>query len=76
MDLKMEEIPAICREIITMSTELSLIPSKEDRGGYKVHPEPAPRLIIDLNSNSTNLYGISQKAKLFSRGKIKSGVIK
>lgn len=43
------------------------------RGGYTVHPVPAPASTMDDASNSRNDGGRSQKLILFIRGKAMSG---
>jgi len=46
------------------------------KGGYIVHPNPAPILIIDDITSKKNEHGNNQKLKLFNRGKIISGIFK
>lgn len=48
MEPKIEETPEMCNAKITQSTELSKWPTVEDRGGYRVHPVPAPDSIKKL----------------------------
>lgn len=43
------------------------------RGGYTVHPVPAPASTIDDAISSRNEGGINQKLMLFIRGKAMSG---
>jgi len=45
---KIEEIPAICKEKIVKSTAGPLCAKYLDRGGYTVHPVPAPCSVIVL----------------------------
>jgi paraquat-inducible protein B len=77
IELKIEETPAKCKEKIKKSTVKLLKPSSLLKGGYKVHPVPGPKkLKKTLNKIKINLKGINQKENLFSRGKIKSGIIR
>merc|ERR1712243_29840 len=69
---KILAIPAMCREKILRSTEAPTCPD-EDKGGYTVHPVPAPPSskpdkIIKIKAGGNN-----QKLKLFRRGKAISG---
>jgi hypothetical protein len=45
----------------------------DDRGGYTVHPVPAPASVRLLDSKRIRDGGNSQKLKLFIRGKAISG---
>jgi len=64
-----EEAPAKCRLKIARSTEIPLWNLPPDRGGYTVHPVPAPvSAIADIN-NRIKAGGNNQKDRLFSRGK-------
>jgi hypothetical protein len=68
IDPKMEEIPAICKEKIPISTDMLLCPVKEAKGGYTVQPVPIPVLVI-LEINKNKREGINnQNLKLFKRG--------
>lgn len=68
-----EEIPAKCKEKITISTDLPAWNSIRDKGGYTVHPVPAPLSIKDLNSISIIEGSKNQNLRLFIRGKDISG---
>lgn len=70
---KIEEIPAKCREKIVRSTAGPLWAKYEDRGGYTVHPVPAPCSDRDLLKINKKDGGNSQNLKLFIRGKAMSG---
>lgn len=63
-----EETPAKCKEKIIKSTEWLGCPNQEDKGGYRVHPVPAPVPINidDINNNMAG--GSNQNPKLFNRG--------
>lgn len=69
-----EETPARCIEKITKSTAPPEWYSIEDRGGYIVHPVPAPCSIKADKRSSIKAGGRSQKLILFNRGKAISGV--
>jgi hypothetical protein len=68
-----EEAPAKCKLNIAKSTAPPECASIEDRGGYTVHPVPAPTSTIEDNSNSKKEGGNNQKLKLFNLGKAISG---
>jgi len=70
---KIEEAPAICNEKIVISTLGPLCAKYLERGGYTVHPVPAPLSVIDLVNNNNNDGGNNQNLKLFIRGKAISG---
>lgn len=70
---KIEDIPARCREKITRSTDTDPWETGPDRGGYTVHPVPAPPSIILDTSRRMNEGGSNQKLILFIRGKLMSG---
>jgi hypothetical protein len=70
---KIEEIPAKCREKIAKSTEAPAWAIPEDRGGYTVHPVPAPFSTIELDKRRVKEGGKSQNLMLFIRGKAISG---
>lgn len=66
-----EDTPAKCKLKITKSTELFKWPVVA-KGGYKVHPVPAPWSNKDKHNNK-NAEGNNQKLTLFNRGKAISG---
>lgn len=66
---KIEDIPDRCKLNIAKSTEAPECDCIPDRGGYTVHPVPAPFSTSALTSNNTNEGGSNQKLMLFSRGK-------
>lgn len=68
-----EEIPAKCREKIAKSTEAPLCLSTLLRGGYTVHPVPAPLSTALLRSRENSAGMRNQKLILFIRGKAISG---
>ena len=70
---KIEEIPAKWREKIARSTEAPVWAMLLDRGGYTVHPVPAPDSTAAEESNKIRAGGSSQKLMLFRRGKAISG---
>jgi len=70
-----EEIPAKCKEKITISMAPLLCPILFDKGGYKVHPVPPPPSIILDTKIHINDIGSSQKDKLFMRGNDISGAL-
>lgn len=71
---KREEIPAKCKDKILKSTEILLLPNKEERDGYKVQPVPTPLPInVDIN-NKNKEGGNNQKLILFSLGNAVSNV--
>jgi len=70
---KIEEIPAKCNEKIAKSTDGPLWASTDDKGGYTVHPVPAPASTNDEVTNLNNAGGINQNEMLFNRGKAMSG---
>jgi len=70
---KIEEIPAKCKEKIVISTALLLWNIWFDKGGYTVHPVPAPTLVNDDIIKSEIEGGKSQNLMLFIRGKAISG---
>jgi hypothetical protein len=64
-----EEIPARCKLKIAKSTAGVECAKTPDKGGYTVHPVPAPPSTkLDISSND-NAGGNNQKLKLFNRGK-------
>jgi len=68
-----DETPAMCNDIIAISTEGSFWPTNLERGGYTVHPVPTPWFVKDLESNKNSEGGSSQNLRLFKRGKAMSG---
>ena len=70
---KIEEIPAKWREKIAKSTEDPPWAILDERGGYTVHPVPAPFSTILLEIKRTKEGGSSQNLILFIRGKAISG---
>ena len=65
----MEKIPPKWREKIIISTDISLWYSKDERGGYTVHPVPAPPEKKE-DPKRKNIAGkIIQSLKLLRRGK-------
>lgn len=70
---KIEEIPAKCNEKMAKSTEAPAWEILAERGGYTVHPVPAPfstRLLINRRESEG---GSIQKLMLFIRGNAMSG---
>ena len=61
-------IPAKCKANIARSTLGPLWLCIPDKGGYKVHPVPAPFSITLANINNTKLGGSNQKLMLFNLG--------
>jgi hypothetical protein len=70
---KIDEAPARCREKIAISTEGPAWARFLDRGGYTVHPVPAPFSTAADATNRINEGGSSQNLRLFIRGKAMSG---
>jgi len=70
---KIDEIPARCKLKIVKSTEAPECPNEDERGGYTVHPVPAPLSIRDPDNNNIRDGGRSQNLMLFIRGKAMSG---
>lgn len=66
---KIDLTPAKCREKIAKSTDLPACAILLDRGGYTVHPVPAPLSTRELDSNNTNAGTKNQNLMLFIRGK-------
>lgn len=69
MDPAIELTPAKCKLKITMSTLLLECPTNLLKGGYTVHPVPAPVPIKKDPNIKVPLKGNSQNLKLFKRGK-------
>lgn len=70
---KIEEIPAICNLKIAKSTDAPPWAIFEERGGYTVHPVPAPLSTILLINNKDKDGGNIQNLMLFIRGNAISG---
>jgi len=66
-------IPERCKAKIAKSTLGPLWLCIPDKGGYSVHPVPAPFSIVLAKRNNTKLGGSNQKLMLFSLGKAISG---
>jgi hypothetical protein len=66
-------IPDKCKAKIAKSTLGPLWLCIPDKGGYNVHPVPAPFSIVAANKNKIKLGGNNQKLILFSLGKAMSG---
>jgi len=73
LDPKIEEIPAKCKLNIAKSTAPPEWYSIDDKGGYTVHPVPAPPSTIEDATNNINAGGNNQKLILFILGKLISG---
>jgi hypothetical protein len=69
---KIELTPARCKEKIAKSTDLPACAIFLERGGYTVHPVPAPLSTRDLESSMTNAGIKNQNLMLFIRGKAMS----
>lgn len=70
---RIELIPAKWREKIVKSTDAPVWAIPLERGGYTVHPVPAPVFTILLEINNINEGGKNQNLILFNRGKAISG---
>lgn len=70
---KMEDAPARWREKIARSTDGPAWAMLEARGGYTVHPVPAPFSTAAEETNSRSEGGSSQNLILFRRGNAISG---
>lgn len=70
---RIDEIPARCRLKIARSTDAPLWAVFDDKGGYTVHPVPAPLSTILLVNSNVREGGRSQNLILFIRGKAMSG---
>ena len=68
-----EDTPAKCKLKIAKSTAPPLCASILDKGGYTVHPVPAPTSTKEERSNNKKLGGSNQKLRLFNLGKAISG---
>ena len=70
---RIEETPARWREKMVKSTEAPACAKFPDKGGYTVHPVPAPASTPEEASRRRNEGGRSQKLMLFIRGNAISG---
>jgi len=70
---KMEDIPARCRLKIVRSTDAPAWDRLAERGGYTVHPVPAPDSVKPPLKRRVREGGSSQKLRLFIRGNAMSG---
>lgn len=70
---RIEEIPARWSEKIVRSTDAPAWARLPDRGGYTVHPVPAPASTPEEAKSRRNEGGSSQKLILFIRGNAISG---
>lgn len=70
---KIEDTPARWREKIVKSTDVPAWARFPAKGGYTVHPVPAPASTMEDAKRSRNDGGSSQKLMLFIRGNAISG---
>ena len=70
---RIDETPAKCSEKIVRSTDAPAWARFPARGGYTVHPVPAPASTPEEASSNRNDGGRSQKLILFIRGNAMSG---
>ena len=70
---KIDETPARCREKIVRSTDAPACARFPARGGYTVHPVPAPASTMEEAKSRRKEGGRSQKLMLFIRGNAMSG---
>ena len=70
---RIEETPAKCREKMVKSTDAPAWARLPARGGYTVHPVPAPASTPEEARSRRNEGGKSQKLMLFIRGNAMSG---
>lgn len=70
---RMEDTPARCREKMARSTDAPACAIPLARGGYTVHPVPAPLSTVLLVRRRVNDGGRSQNLMLFIRGNAISG---
>ena len=68
-----EDTPAKCKLKIAKSTDAPECDWIPDKGGYTVHPVPAPFSTKALSNNKINEGGNNQKDILFNLGKAISG---
>lgn len=71
---KIDEIPAKCNEKMVISTDEPIWYICDERGGYTVHPVPAPTSVIDDIINKEIDGGSNQNLILFIRGNAISGI--
>lgn len=70
---RIDETPAKCKEKIVRSTEAPVWARFPAKGGYTVHPVPAPASTPAEAKSKSKEGGSSQKLMLFIRGKAISG---
>jgi len=68
-----DDTPARCKEKIAKSTEAPACARLDLRGGYTVHPVPAPASTSALDNNKVKAGIKNQNLILFNRGKAISG---
>jgi hypothetical protein len=68
-----EDTPAKCNEKIAKSTDPPEWPTTPLKGGYTVHPVPAPDSTNLLNNSNPKAGNKNQNLILFKRGKAISG---
>lgn len=73
IDPRIDEAPARCREKIARSTDGPEWARFLARGGYTVHPVPAPFSTAAEDTSRINDGGINQNLRLFIRGNAISG---
>ena len=71
---KIEDTPARWREKIVKSTDAPAWARFPAKGGYTVHPVPAPASTMEDAKRSRNDGGSSQKLMLFIRGMLYQGL--
>ena len=70
---RIDEAPDRCKLKIAKSTEGPEWNSIDDKGGYTVHPVPAPASTSDELTSNNNDGGSNQNEMLFNRGNALSG---
>jgi hypothetical protein len=70
---RIDDTPARCREKMAKSTDAPACAIPLARGGYTVHPVPAPLSTALLASRSVSDGGSNQNLMLFIRGNAMSG---
>jgi hypothetical protein len=70
---RIDETPARCNAKMAKSTDGPLCASTDDKGGYTVHPVPAPASTNDDDTSINSAGGNIQNEMLFKRGKAMSG---
>jgi len=68
-----DDIPAICKLNIAISTDAPECASIPESGGYTVQPVPTPHSINEDDIKNINAGGNNQKLILFNRGNAISG---